>query len=249
MEEIVAAQEALMTRLVGRDEAVLPRGLRREAEGIAEDFEAYLKAEPDALEARILYGKFLRSMGEDAAAARQFLEVERRDPAIAVVKQQLGNHFAETGQPMEALAFFIQARQLAPEEPLYAYQLGELLIFYREAFIDNGFYDRATLDREMLAAFAEAARLAPENLDFQVRHAEAFYDLAQPDWSGALAVWQAIAPRVADDPFQRQVVALHLARAHAELGQHDAARQQLAQVTEPRLAASKAEVVALLPES
>jgi tetratricopeptide (TPR) repeat protein len=108
------------------------------------------------------------------------------------VKNQLGGYLAEEGKPLEAAPYFLAAIKLAPDEPIYHYQLATLLVEARDDFIRSGAWTRATLDEAMTTGFKRAAELAPERFEFGYRHAESFYDLAKPDWPTALKAWAAL---------------------------------------------------------
>lgn len=201
-------------------------------------YEAHLAANPDDTTARILYGKFLNQVGQTESAIRQFLEVDRRQPDIPVVKQQIGNYLAEEGRYMAALPYFINASDLAPDVGIYPFQLGHLLYRYAEEFIRDGFFDRSTLETEMQTAFREAIHREPENYLFHLRYGESFYDLQAPDWNAAFAHWEKTAP-LATSPLDRQTIRLHQARVLVELEKVPEAEMLAASISHPDLIPSR----------
>lgn len=234
LREIVERQEKIMESWNRDPETYNRDSLEMQAVNLTREYESYIASNPKDLTARILYGKFLVKLGQSETAIRQFLEVDRQDPTLPVVKQQIGNYLVENGRYMAALPYFINARDLDPEEPLYLYQLGTLLHEFREHYLTDGFYERETLDREMQAAFAGAARLDPDNFPYALRYAESFYDIAQPDWPQAMKAWEQ-ALEAAPTPFDRQVVILHQARVHFLAGEDQKALALARQVTNQKL--------------
>jgi tetratricopeptide (TPR) repeat protein len=164
------------------------------------------------------------------------------------VKNQLGNYIAEEGRPLEAVNYFLAAIKLAPNEPLYHYQLGTLLAEARDDFIKSGEWTRVSLDRAMHEAFRRAAELAPDRFEFAYRYAESFYDLDQPDWEAALKAWGALEEK-APTEIEKQTMRLHAANIFIKLGKPEHARTLLETVTEPSLATQKQKLVAQLDES
>jgi len=197
--------------------------VRRRFMDICREYESLIADNPDEIEPRLLYGKFLNQYGDRTGAFKQFVAVYASHPDIAVVNQQLGTYWAEEGEFGRALALYLRAADLEPEQGAYHYSLGDLLYAFRPGFIEQGIFDGPALDRQMLEAFRLAAANDPENLVFQFRYGEAFYDLDQPDWSAALAHWERVAARDDLSVIQASAVTLHRARVLMELGRLDEA--------------------------
>jgi hypothetical protein len=162
------------------------------------------------------------------------------------VKNQLGNWLAEEGRPLEAVNYFLAAVQLAPDEPLYHYQLGTLLTEARDEFVRSGAWTRATLDRAMQEAFRRAAELAPERIEFTYRYGESFYDLEKPDWPAALEWWRGLEKK-AGPGVEQQTVRLHEANVLMKQGKFSEARALLATVDAPALQRQREKLAAQLP--
>jgi tetratricopeptide (TPR) repeat protein len=157
-----------------------------------------------------------------------------------------GNWLAEEGMPLEAANYFLAAVQLAPEEPLYHYQLGTLLAEAQEDFVKSGVWTRVALDKAMLEAFRQAATLAPERIEFTYRYGLAFYDLEKPDWPAALAWWRGLEPKVKTG-VERQTVRLQEANVLIKQQRWDEARELLGTVDEAALLKQKDNLTAQLP--
>ncbi len=208
------------------------------------DYNNYLSENPDDVSALILYGKLLRHIGETEQAFKIFLKADALDPGIAVVKQQIGNHLAETGNGKAALTFYFNAIELDPDVPEYNYALGEILHAFKDEFVKDQLLTRDSLDREMLKAFKAAARLDPENFDVQMRLGEAYYDLATPDWKAALLHWEKLRKATPDyNELRCQILDLHRARVLNKLGRDEEASALATEITQPGLQASREKVL------
>jgi tetratricopeptide (TPR) repeat protein len=216
-----------------------------QVQALALDYEAFLRSNPTSATGFAAYGRLLGRVGMDGQALGVMLKAAELNPNDPMVKNQIGNHLAEGGKPLEALAFFLAAVQLAPEEPLYHYQLGTLLTEARDDFLKSGEWTREALDRDMLAAFGRAAELAPDRIEFTYRHAEAYYDLEQPDWDVALKAWAALEEK-AENAVERETMRLHAANILIKQGKPDHARLALTLVTEAALQGQKEKLIAEL---
>jgi len=205
-------------------------------------YRSFILDNPEYIYGYILYGKFLRAIGDFETANVIFVKANDLEGDYAVIKQQIGNYLAEEGEYGLALAYFMSAIDLEPKVALYHFQLGELLHTYRNAFVAGGELAADVVARQQFNAFANAARLDPDNRTFQMRYAEAFFDAAQPDWRTALRQWQALATNPSDE-VERQIIELQKARVHIELDQYDAARASLAEVTRASLQTSKQQLL------
>lgn len=212
---------------------------------LALDYEAFLRTNPTQATGFAAYGRLLGRVGMEGQALGIMLKAAELNPNDPMVKNQIGNHLAEGGKPLEALPFFLAAVTLAPEEPLYHYQVGALLAEARDDFLKSGEWTREALDRDMLAAFARSAELAPARIEFTYRHAEAYYDLAEPDWAAALKAW-AVLEEKAENPVERETMRLHAANIFIKQGKPDHARLALTLVTEAALQGQKEKLIAEL---
>ncbi|MBC2596422.1 hypothetical protein H5P28_19305 [Ruficoccus amylovorans] len=240
---IIEEQDALFKEIetdpARRDQLEYERRLQ----GIATQYDSFLLDNPDYVYGYLLYGKFLRRIGENKSANNAFMKANMLDPNLAVAKQQIGNFLAEEGEYALALPYYIAAIDLEPEVPLYRYELGELLSHYRQYYIDNGVLTAETLDRNMLDAFHEASSMEPSNRDYHIRYAEAFFQVANPDWQDALNQWTILAKGVTD-PLKLDLIRLQQARVLIEMGRLDEARKILASVDRSALQDAREELEA-----
>jgi tetratricopeptide (TPR) repeat protein len=212
--------------------------LERRYQGLVHKYDAFIQENPDMAAGLVAYGRVLERIGREEAAYALYLKANRIDPNIPLVKNQLGNFLVEQGEYAQALPYYLAAIELEPTEALYHYQLGSLLAHFRDEFVENEIFSRAVLDEKMLAAFREAARLAPAQVAFAYRYAEAFYDLEKTDWDRALTEWRSLEKKVKAG-VERQTVWLHQANVLLQQGKTAEARPLLDRVEEPVLARNK----------
>ncbi len=155
-------------------------------------YEKLIGQRRDFLTAYLDYAKFLRKLGEDERAVRVFLEADRLNPKVPVIKQQLSAIHGETGHGPEAVGFILEAIELAPGEAPFHYQLAEILDVYQDELVKKGVYSAAVAQSRMLAAWDEACRLAPDNRSYRTGRARANLDCPSADPAKTLALWEVL---------------------------------------------------------
>ena len=242
LSDIIGRQEAIFRDIEKREGSYSQAEFENKLQQITHSYEEYLLQNPDKVIAYILYGKLLYKVGQYEHAVLQFLNADQIDPNIAVVKQQLGNYMAENGKVAEALGFFFQAVELSPKTALYYYQIGEVMHVFRSKILTTGLFSESELEESMLQAFANAARLAPDNRTFRFRYAESFYDVQNPDWETALSLWADL-QKGAKPGLEADAVRLHRARSLLMLKRFDEALALASIVETPALATSRQEII------
>jgi tetratricopeptide (TPR) repeat protein len=212
--------------------------IETELQSIVDGYEALISAAPNYAAAFISYGMMLHRIGERIPSNAMLIRADQIDPYHAIVKNQLGNYQAEEGNYPEAMAFYQMAVDLRPDEPLYHYQLGNLLFSYRKFFIDDKLFLPEGIDLEIQNRFRKAAMLAPAHLPYRLRYAQSFFDIATPNWEAALEEWQQLVNFV-ESPEEKQMMQLYMAKTRFEMGHHTAARKIINGIDDPSLAHSK----------
>ncbi|MDD3178833.1 MAG: hypothetical protein PHQ04_00630 [Opitutaceae bacterium] len=238
LKEIIERERDVFARARAEGEEIDEGRLKGEAQSLAQSYNVLLQQAPDFAPAYVAYGMMLGRVGMTREALAILFKANELDPKLPLVKNQMAKLLAEDGKPVEALPWIMAAIDLAPREPLYHFQLGLLLYAAREEFLHTGAFTRPALDKAMLDAFRHAAELAPDNIAYAYRHAEAFYDLDQPQWDEALKAWGAIEDRVASG-LEKQTIRLHAANIFLKQGKPDHARTLLDTVTDGRIARQK----------
>jgi tetratricopeptide (TPR) repeat protein len=247
LRRLAEQQRTLFADAAKQGDKLETEAFRSQLQEISHGYERLLQDNPKFAAAYAAYGYLLCKVDMRKQAAALLLKANQLDSDIPLVKNQLGNLLAEDGKPLDALPYFLAAVRLEPNEPLYHYQLGTLLHEAQDDFIKSGEWTRPALDHAMHAAFQRAAELAPDRFEFSYRYAESFYDLATPDWDGALKAWAALEEK-AGTPIERQTLRLHTANVLLKQGHPDQAKILLETVTEPGLAGQKEKLVAQLAE-
>ena len=212
--------------------------IETELQSIVDGYEALISAAPNYVAAFISYGMMLHRIGERIPSNAMLIRADQIDPYHAIVKNQLGNYQAEEGNYPEAMGFYQMAIDLRPDEPLYHYQLGNLLFSYKNFFIDDKLFLPDGIDLEIQNRFREAAMLAPAHLPYRLRYAQSFFDIARPNWEAALEEWQQLVNFV-ESPEEKQMMQLYMAKTRFEMGHHTAAQKIIKGIDEPSLEHSK----------
>ncbi|MDP0500666.1 MAG: hypothetical protein Q7P63_11265 [Verrucomicrobiota bacterium JB022] len=239
MARVAANYQSLLEYAQRPDDQIDQGNVARRFHEVGREFDSIISDNPDKVEARVLYGKLLDFFGDREGAQTQFAYALRLNPNLAVVNQYMGTFHAEEGNFGEALAYYLRATELAPNEALYFYALGELLYTYRPGLLEAGILQPDQLDQDMFRSYQRAAELAPELLELQFRYGEAFYDLPEPDWEQAFAHWRKLQSRNDLSLIQSDAVRLHTARVLGELHRYQDARDVLQLVVQEGLAANK----------
>lgn len=238
LKEVVERQKQLFDRAEKEGEQLDEARFAGEAKAIASSYDILIQKNPDFAPAYVAYGLFLGKIDMTKAAVAMLLKANKLDPNIPLVKNQLAKHLAEDGKPLEALPYLTAAIDLAPNEPLYHFHLGQLLLAAREDFLHEGGWTRAALDKSMLEAFQRAADLSPADLSLAYQHAKAYYEIDPPRWEEALAVWEKVGARATTETL-RQLVKLQRANILVKLDRRGEARALLDQVTDLQLTGEK----------
>lgn len=238
LKEIVARQKAIFARAEAEKEHLDEAWLRGELQSVINSYDVLIQKNPEFAPGYVAYGMLLGQVGMNREASGILLKANKLDEEIPVVKNEIARLLAEDGKPAEALPWLTAAIKLAPDEPLYHYHLGKLLAEARDDLMATGQFTRAKLDAAMLEAFQRGAKLAPGNMAYAYRAAEAYYDLETPQWENALAAWSALEQQ-GQPGIEQQTIRLHAANVLIKLGRRDHARALLITVTEAPLQKQK----------
>ena len=218
--------------------------LTRRAQEIVTSFESYLNDNERDVNALILYGKFLRKMDQSRQATGLFLEAEKIDPRLAVIKQHIGNYLVEEGRLADALPYLLKATQLEPKQPIYHHQLGTFLFLFGEDLVTLGIASFETNSKSMHQAFRAASKLAPNNFEYKLRFAQSFFDVPNPNWSEALQTWQKLRAQARERPLQeREYLAIGEAKTLSELRREEEAKVILKTITSPALRKTRENII------
>jgi tetratricopeptide (TPR) repeat protein len=246
--KILDRQKSLLAQAAKEGDKIDAEAFRAQVQDLCHEYDILLHQAPGFAPAYADYGYLLSKMGMDKEGAAMLYRADKLDPTIPMVNNQIGNHLAEHGQVIPAADYFREAIRLAPEEPLYHYQLGTLLHEGRDDFVKTGRWTAAQVEREAHAQFQKAAELAPERIEFMYRYAESFSDIDSSEWDKGLKVWADMEEKE-PTAVGREIIRLQAANMLIRQGRYDPARVLIATVTEPKLDRQKQKLVAQLPEN
>jgi tetratricopeptide (TPR) repeat protein len=211
------------------------KGVENNLLALKSRFETFVNENPNNLEAQILYGKFLNRIEHYEEAFKVFATIDKNNPKIAVVKQQIANFLAETAKPDLALPYLAKAIELEPKQAIYHYQFGDLLCSYKDFYIESGIYTSEEWDAQMLESFKNAFELNPLEWTFAMRYGQAFYDLHSPQWEKALEHWNKLEKAAPPTDLDRETIYMHQAQVLAALGKNADAKKKLNKIFNPKL--------------
>ncbi len=212
--------------------------LKTKALRIESQWKAYFMDNPEDVKALVLYGKFLRRIGQDSKAYATFKQADNLDGRIAVVKQQLSALEAEVGSVKEAYGHICQALALGGDERVFLTQKAYIMVVGKRTLVSSGVLSPKEFDKQLAHCYSAIAEKNPDKLDVQLRYAQSFYDLFEPDWNKALSIWQEVL-RLSALNIERQIAQANIARVLIELNRDAEARQILENVTAPSLERAK----------
>lgn len=245
LRQLVVRQQELLAEAAKNDAHFDENNFQMQMEQVCRGYEELLRANPKLASGYAAYGYLLSKLDQKKQSVAMLLKANQLDPDQPLVKNQIGNYLAEDGKPLDALPYYLAAIKLTPTEPLYHYQLGTLLSEARDDFLKSGEWKRDAIEGAIHTAFGEAARLAPERIEFTYRFAESFYEMETPDWDGALKAWSQLEEK-APTTVERETMRLHQANIWFKRGSPEQAKKILEGVTDPALQKQKEKLVAQL---
>ncbi len=236
--DILERQKNVFARAQQEGEHLDEARLRAEIKSLTDSYDVLIQKSPDFTLAHVSYADLLGRVGMTREAVAMLFKANKLDGNLPRVKSQIAKHLAEDGKLPEALPWALAAIELAPKEPVYHLNLGLLLTEGRDEFVKTGAFTRAAIDKNLLEAFRRAAELAPDNIAYAYRAAEAYYDLETPRWDEAAKAWAALEERAAPG-LEKETIRLQAANVLVKSGRPDHARVVLSGVTDVRLEKQK----------
>lgn len=243
LRQIVEKQKQLFAEAEKRGDEMDMEAFRTQAQSITHDYERLIAGAPNFAAGFASYGYFLSKVDMRKEAMAMLLRANQLDSNIPLVKNQIGNMLAEDGKPIDAAKYFLAAVKLAPNEPLYHYQLATLLATARDTFLKSGEWTRVALDQAMQEGFKRAAELAPDRVEYVYSYAKSFYEMEHPDWEAALKVWSEL-EETAKTGTARQMMRVHAANVFIRMGKKEHAKTLLNTIDDPKLQEQKNELLA-----
>ncbi len=238
LEKIQTEQNTLIAAYLKSDNSVDKDSLESRIAALVTRYESLLAKNHKNVPVLVTFGLFLAQIGQEDYSLKILTKADVLDPSIPQIKNQLGNSMTESANFQLAFPYYLGAIELAPKEPLYHYQLGNLLYYFEDDFIEIEMFSAKQVDELMFTSFQSAAKLAPENAAYQYRFAEAYYDYDKADMHEALKLWLQLEDRSFGDQ-DKQIMRLQQANVHIILGNLDVVPLLLESVTDSYLASNK----------
>lgn len=242
LEDLQTRQNRLF-EAYAREENPLDRtSMETQLYGIKDEYQALLSKNEGNVAVLVTFGLFLAQIDQREDSLKLLLKADSLDPTHPQVKNQLGNFMTEEANFALALPYFLDAIKLQPKEPLYHYQLGNLLFYFRDAFVKAKVFSETHLNEQMFDAFKNAARFGSDNLAYRYRFAETYYDIPDADMEEALEEWKDIEKSTYSED-DKQIVRLHQANVHLILGNREMVPYILDKVTDPKYEDNKQKIL------
>lgn len=217
--------------------ALAEAALRTKAMRIDSLWKTYFLDFPDDSEALIIYGKFLRRIGRRDSAYDAFKRAAALAPDAAVAYQQMSALEAESGMSAEAFAHIRAALKIEPDNEVYLRQTAYILVLAKKELVGRGLSTRE-FDALLSRCYRRIFEKNPADKDAKLRYAQSFYDLFEPDYARALALWREIRRDSALN-IDRQTASANIARVLVELNRDAEAEAVLREVDLPQLMRAK----------
>lgn len=225
----------------------LNRRIRERFAPVRKDYEAFLQRHPGYAPGYLAYGSFLNDIGEEYAASLQYEKSRQLDPKNPAAWNNLANYYGEFSPVTNAFAYYAQAIELNPAEPVYYQNFATTVyLFRKDAREFYGLSEQQVFDKS-LGLYRQAMRLAPDNFPLATDYAQTYYGIRPLRTNDALTAWTNTLA-IARDEVEREGVYLHLARVKTAIGRYDEARAHLAAVTNASLAEMQARLVRSLAD-
>ena len=185
---------------------------------------------PDSAHGCLAFGSFLNDTHDEDGAVEQWEKARELDPKNPAAWNNLANFYGHRGPVKKAFEYYAKAIELDGHESVYYHNLATTVYLFR---VDAEEYYHMTEDQvfdKSLGLYRKAIELDPDDFVLFSDYAESFYGTKPPRWQDGLAAWTS-ALKIAHDDAEREGVYIHLARINLKLGNFDAARRSLNEVT------------------
>ncbi len=238
--DILKAQDDLFSDPnIGANNELADAELLTKAMRVNSLWKTFFLDNPDDFEAHVLYGKFLRRIGQPDRAYETFKRADELRPDTPVVLQQLSALEAESGETVKAFGHVRAALAAEPRNAVFLLQCAYIMVLGKNEITGEGkLLSPAEFDALLSACYRKIAEQNPDDRAAKVRYAQSFYDLFAPDWQKALSIWREL-EESASLNLERQTARANIARVLVELGRDPEAEQILQTVDAPSLVRAK----------
>ncbi len=216
------------------DEQINAR-IRKRLEPVRQGYEDFLRRNPAHARAELAYGSFLMDSHDEDAAEVHWEKARQLDPKNAASWNNLAEMFAHHGPIEKAFEYYTKAIELAPDEPVYYHNFGNVVyVFRKPAMAFYKFDNEQQVFNKALELLQQALKHDPGNFELAQDVGITYYGILPFRTEEALNFWTNTL-KIADSEVEKEGVYLHLARIKLHAGRFDQARRQLTGVTNETL--------------
>jgi len=219
---------------------------------VKKSYEEFFTRHPNHGRARVAYASFLSDIGEEEAALPQLEKARELDPNNPAVWNQLANWHGHNSPVVKSFEYYQKAIDLDPTESTYYWNFATTVFLFRRDATNYFKISEKQVFEKAMALYYKALELDPTNFALATDVAQSYYGIKlfktgdaeadrkaeQKHYDDALAAWQS-AFQIAGDDTERQGVLIHYARLQINAGRFEAARTNLAAVTNEMFGAVK----------
>lgn len=204
--------------------------VRQRFDGVKRAYENFLSRNPKHAKARLAYGSFLQDIGEEEEGVKQMERARELDPKNPAAWNNLANYYAHRSPVKKAFEYYARAFELAPEEPIYYWNLATTVYLFRKDAREFYKLNEEQVFDKALELYRQAIQRDPTNFVLATDYAESFYGTNPMRLEDGLKAWQS-ALKIARDEVEKEGVYMHFARINIYTGNFEEARKQLGSIT------------------
>jgi tetratricopeptide (TPR) repeat protein len=219
----------------GMPDDLLNARIHRRIDPVSKGYEDFLKRHPEHARAHLAYGSFLMDTHDEEGAEQHWEKARQLDPRDPAAWNNLAEMYAHHGPVEKAFEYYTKAVELAPDEPLYYHNFGNMVfVFRKDAMAFYKFDNEQQVFNKALELFQSAMKYDPTNFVLAQDVGLTYYGILPFRTEEALNLWTNTL-KIADSEVEKEGVFLHLARIKLHAGRFDEARKQLTGVTNATL--------------
>lgn len=210
--------------------AELNARIHKRFEPVKKGYEDFIAQHPEHAGARLAYGSFLNDINDEEGAVTQFEKARELNPKNPTSWNQLANYYGHHGPVKKAFEYYDKAIELSPKEPVYYQNLATCVYLFRKDAKEYYNIEEQQIFDKAMALYEQALKLDPNNFELAQDVAQTYYGIRPPRTEAALKAWTN-ALNIAESPYEREGVQIHLARWKLSAGRFAEAHQHLDLVT------------------
>ncbi len=215
---------------------------------VKKNYTEFLRRNPSHVRAHLAYGSFLQEIREEEEGVKHWEKARELDPKNPAAWNNLANYYGHRSPVKKSFEYYAKAIELNPNEPVYHWNFATTVYLFRKDAMEFYQINETQVFDKALALYRAAMKLAPNDFILATDYAQSYYGTKPPRYKDGLAAWTDVL-KIARDEIERDGVRIHLGRIHWKLSEFDAARKQLAAITNEMYTPSKTKLLKNIEES